>query len=118
MSEISPQDETPLEEIRERRDLIAELKGHITRAHDGDEGALANMETALEQIPSIARKFGNLNLLVEEGFIERTTANDPFRQKSLKVNLVNMREELAGPNASPLEKLGAGSVLLASTPLC
>ncbi len=65
------------------------------------------MDTVLEQIPSIARKFGNLNIMVEEGFIERTAANSPFRQKAVRVSLEAMREELAGPNPSPVERLGA-----------
>jgi hypothetical protein len=107
MGEVSRQDELSPEE---RREALEDLKSLITRGHDGDEEALAKMDTVLERIPSIARKFGNLNVLVEEGFIERTASNSPFRQKSLKINLENMREELAGPNPSPLEVLGAERV--------
>jgi hypothetical protein len=65
------------------------------------------MDTLLEQIPTVARRFGNLNIMVEEGIIERTVSNSPFRQKSLRLTLGQMREELAGPKPSPLEKLGA-----------
>lgn len=107
MSEISPQDGLSPED---RREALTDLKDLITRGHDGDEEALARMDTVLEQIPSIARKFGNLNVMVEEGFIERTAANNPFRQKSLRINLEHMREDLAGPNPSPLEALGAERV--------
>jgi hypothetical protein len=110
MSEVSPQDGGSQEEQRERRDLLDELKGYIEAAHNGNEEAIAHMEQALELIPSIARKWGNLNLMVERGFIERTATNDPVVQKSVKVTLENMREELAGPNPSPLELLGAERV--------
>lgn len=104
MSEINRQAELSPEAQRE---ALTDLKDLITRGHDGDEEALARMDTVLEQIPSIARKFGNLNVMVEEGFIERTATNSPFRQKAVRVSLAEMREELAGPNPSPLEKLGA-----------
>jgi hypothetical protein len=96
--------------LEEQREALTDLKDLITRGHDGDEEALAKMDTVLEQIPSIARKFGNLNVMVEDGFVERTSTNSPFHQKSLKINLENMRGELAGPNPSPLEKLGAERV--------
>ncbi len=68
------------------------------------------MEASLKQIPSIARKFGNPNIMVEQGFIERTSGNNPVKEKSLKITLEQMREELAGPNPSPLERLGAERV--------
>jgi hypothetical protein len=93
-----------------RREFIAELKDHVARAEAGDEGALAELEAALEQAPEIARRFGNLNIMVEEGFVERAAGTSAFRQKSLTVTLANMREELAGPNPSPLESLGAERV--------
>lgn len=108
MSEVSAtQDEMPREE---RRELMAELREHITRVHDGDKEAVEHIERSLELVPSIARKWGNLNLMVERGFIERTATNDPVVQKSVKITLENMREELAGPNPSPLELLGAERV--------
>jgi hypothetical protein len=92
------------------RKLLEELKDHVSRAEDGDEEALAQLEATLEQTPEIARRFGNLNIMVQEGFIERTASNSPFRQKSLTVTLMNMREDLAGANPSPLEQLGAERV--------
>ncbi len=68
------------------------------------------MERSLELIPSIARKFGNLNLWVERGFLERATGGTPVEKKSVTLTLEQMREELAGPNPSPLEILGAERV--------
>jgi hypothetical protein len=93
-----------------RRKLIDELKEHITRVHNGDKDAVADVEKSLELVPAIARKFGNLNLMVEQGFIDRTSVGNPVKQKSLKITLEQMREELAGPNPSPLEILGAERV--------
>jgi hypothetical protein len=108
VSEISQQSEMSPER---RRELIEELRDHIIRAQEGDEEAIANMEASLKQIPSIARRFGNLNLLVEQGFVERASGNNPVKQKSLNITLREMREELAGPNPSPLEKLGVERVV-------
>jgi vacuolar-type H+-ATPase subunit I/STV1 len=92
-AELTPED---------RSEAMADLKDLIARGHDGDEEALARMDTVLEQIPSIARKFGNLNIMVEEGFIERTATNSPFRQKAVRMSLEDMREELAGPTTPHL----------------
>lgn len=108
MSEISRQ--TELSTAEDRREALADLKDLISRGHDGDEEALAKMDTVIEQIPGLARKFGNLNVMVEEGFVERTASNSPFRQKALRANLEDMREDLAGANPSPLERLGAERV--------
>jgi hypothetical protein len=105
---VSPEAEISRED---RRNLIEELKGYIVRAQDGDEEAIALMENSLEQIPSIARKFGSLNLLVDQGFTERASGNDPVKKKSITMTLKQMREELAGPNPSPLETLGAERVV-------
>ena len=107
MSEVSLQEEMTPER---RREIIAELREHITRAHDGDEDAIATVEKSLELIPSIARKWGNLNLWVERGFLERATGGTPVEKKSVTLTLKQMREELAGPNPSPLELLGAERV--------
>ena len=89
-----------------RREALADLRDLVARGHDGDEEALARMDTVLEEIPSIARRFGNLNMMVEEGFVERTASNNPFRQKALRVSLEDMREELAGGNPRPWRRLG------------
>jgi hypothetical protein len=104
VSELNRQNELSPED---RRAAVADLRALVTRGHDGDEEALSKMDTMLEQIPSVARCFGNLNIMVEEGIVERTASNSLFRQKSLRLTLGQMREELAGPNPSPLEKLGA-----------
>jgi hypothetical protein len=108
VSEISLQEDDMSPE--RRRKLIDELKEHITRVHNGDKDAVADVEKSLELVPAIARKFGNLNLMVEQGFIDRTSVANPVKQKSLKITLEQMREELAGPNPSPLEILGAERV--------
>ncbi len=104
---VSTQDDMSPER---RRELITELKEHLQRAHDGDEEAIAEVEKSLELIPSIARKWGNLNLWVEQGFLERATGGTPVEKKSVTLTLKQMREELAGPNPSPLELLGAERV--------
>jgi hypothetical protein len=107
VSEVSTQHDMSPER---RRELIDELKEHLTRVHVVDEDAIADMEKSLELIPAIARKFGNLNLMVEQGFVDRTSVGNPVKQKSLKITLEQMREELAGSNPSPLEILGAECV--------
>ena len=105
MSEVvSPQDGMSPEE---RREIIEQLRAHMLRVHEGDEDAIADMERSLELIPSIARKFGNLNILVEQGFVERSSGGNPVKRKSVTLTLEQMREDLAGPNPSPLEILGA-----------
>lgn len=95
---------------QERRESVAELRALVERAQGGDEEALSEIDTVIKRVPAVARAFGNLNVMVEEGFIERTAADSPFRQKAVKATLEGMRQDLAGPNPSPLEKLGAERV--------
>jgi hypothetical protein len=92
---------------QERRESVAELRALVERAQGGDEEALSEIDTVIKRVPALARAFGNLNVMVEEGFIERTAADSPFRQKAVKATLEGMRQDLAGPNPSPLKKLGA-----------
>ncbi len=98
------------QDLMEQREALEDLRDLIGRGNDGDEDALARMDDVLAKIPSIARRYGNLNIMVEQGFVERTNTNAPFRQKALKLALEAMREELAGGNASPLEWLGVERV--------
>jgi hypothetical protein len=104
VSELNQHSESTPEE---RREALTDLKDLVSRGLDADPEALAKMDTVLEQIPSLVQKFGNLNIIVEEGFVKRAADNTPFRQKALRVNLEDMREDLAGANPSPLERLGA-----------
>ncbi len=92
MSEISQQTEEL--SLEDRRAAVADLRDLVMRGHDGDEEAIAKMDTLLKEIPTVARKFGNLNIMVEEGVIERTLSGNPFRQKALRLTLEQLREKL------------------------
>jgi hypothetical protein len=86
---------------QERRESVAELRALVERAQGGDEQALSEIDTVIKRVPAVARAFGNLNVMVEEGFIERTAADSPFRQKAVKATLEGMRQDLAGARTSP-----------------
>jgi hypothetical protein len=91
----------------ERRDLLIELRGTVSRAQEGDEEALSKIEEIIKQTPSFARHFSDLNDRAERGYIEGVAGSDPLTQKSLPVRLEDMRSDLAGPNPSSLEQLCA-----------
>ena len=76
----------------------------IDRAQDGDEEALPLLRKVLDEEPRVARII-DLARNVEHSFIEKLSGNDVFTQEAIPRNLNTMREEIAGENPSPLERL-------------
>ena len=80
------------------------LMALIDRAQDGDEEALPVLRRVLDEEPGVAR-IVDLARNVERSIIEKMSGDDVFTQEALPRNLKEMREEIAGENPSPLERL-------------
>jgi hypothetical protein len=80
------------------------LMALIDRAQDGDKNALPVLRRVLDEAPRIAR-FVDLARDVERSIIKRVSGDDVFTQEAIPRNLKTMREEIAGENPSPLERL-------------
>ena len=94
-----------------RHELLDELIGCVAQAQDGDEEALGHVGKILEEVPHFAQILGDLARDAERAFIERTSGGDPVTEKALLVQLENMRQEVAAPATSPLERLLAERIV-------
>jgi len=92
--------ESTSELIEDRGKLMA----LIDRAQDGDEDALPALRKVLDEAPRIAR-FVDLARNVERSIVKKMSDDDVFTQEAIPRNLKAMREEIAGENPSPLERL-------------
>lgn len=98
-----PQVEDPAElaNLAENKNKLMDV---IDMAQDGDEEALALLKRVLDEAPRLARII-NLAKDVERGIVEKIASDDVFAQETLPRNLKVMRQEIAGENPSPLERL-------------
>ncbi len=94
-----------------RRTGLDQLQGWVERAQNGDEEALAKIRQMLNEVPHLAQYFGDLARLGERSFIKRLYGDDLLVQEALPPQLKGMREELAGPDPSPLERLLAERIV-------
>ena len=74
----------------------------VRRAANGDESAFVELREVLEN-KQVAEMLGNLSRRIEGQLIENVGRNDPLLREGLPRKLQHMREELAGPNSTPLE---------------
>ena len=94
-----------------RRELLDELKGCVERAQDGDEEALFKVREILKEAPRLARIFVDLANIAQRSLVQRFSGDDPLVQEAIPPQLKAKREELAGPEPSPLEQLLAERIV-------
>jgi hypothetical protein len=92
-------------------ELLDKLRGVVSRAHDGDEEALGHVGKILQEVPDFAQILGDLARDAEHAFIQRASGGDPLIEQALRVQLENMRQEVAGATTSPLERLLAERIV-------
>ena len=94
-----------------RCELLDELKSAVAQAQHGDEEAFSKVGQLLMEFPLLARKFVDLARTVERSYIKRISGDSPLVQEALPPQLQGMREELAGPEPSALERLLAERIV-------
>jgi hypothetical protein len=94
-----------------RRELLDDLKGCLVQAQAGDEEALTKVREILKEAPRLARIFVDLAKVAEHSFVKRVSGDNPLVQEAIPPQLKAKREELAGPEPSPLEKLLAERIV-------
>jgi hypothetical protein len=104
-------DEQETMTLARRYELLDELIGCVAQAQDGDEEALRHVGKILQEVPDLAQILSDLARDAERAFIERTSGGDPLIKKALLVQLENMRQEVAGTAAPPLERLLAERIV-------
>jgi hypothetical protein len=96
---------TPAARIEKERKLEADLLAMVKRANKGDKSALASVREMLKG-PRGADIFGgDLARQAELSFIENAGGDQLVFKEALGRKLEILRDELAGPNPTPLERL-------------
>ena len=83
----------------------------LERAQDGDAAAMAEVRAILDANPSAWNELGDLARATEGAQLKLVCGDDlPFRE-GLTKRLGRLRDELAGPDCSPLERLLAERIV-------
>ena len=76
----------------------------LTRAQKGDESTLPILRKFL-MTPVAAEIYGNLAAVIEKTLVEAAAGKNLLFREALTRKLVLLREELAGPSPTPVERL-------------
>ena len=96
---------TPAAKIEKEQKRDADLIAMVKRANKGDKSALASVREMLNR-PRGADLFGgNLAYQAELSLIENVGGDQLVFKEALGRKLAVLRDELAGPNPTPLERL-------------
>jgi hypothetical protein len=110
-----PPDLPPMtkEELKARRDRLGRLDELVIRAKKGDKKAVPEIREILKGSPELAWRTMNFARFAEWHFINRMFKDENLASREvLERQLAAMREEIAGANPSPLERLLAERIVL------
>ena len=93
------------------RALIARIEAATKQADHGDQAALALVAQVFDVVPSVWDAYGDLAAAAEAAVVDLWSADSTLKKEGLRRRLAAMRVELAGPEASPLERLLAERVV-------
>jgi hypothetical protein len=101
------------EEAEERREIIERLNDLTKKALKGNRKVVPEIRQILERNPELAWRLANLANAAERLLIGKVTEEkDLATEEILEHQLDLMRQEVAGENASPLERLLAERVVV------
>ena len=91
---------------------LEKLRGLLGKAEKGDKNAVPEIRQILDERPDLAWQFVDVAQAAEEALIEKMTGEEDLAVKEImRCQLKAMREEIAGENPSPLERLLAERVV-------
>ena len=85
-----------------------EIMELVKRAEQGEQTALAGIREMFDREPSLCNALGDLARLAEESLITVITVasgDNPLTKESLQYKLRGLKEELAGPSPTPVERM-------------
>ena len=92
---------------------IEKLRDLLGKAHKGEEDTVPKIRQILSEHPDLARQFADVARIAEDALIEvMTNEQDLAATELIRCQLEAMREEIAGENSSPLERLLSDRVVL------
>lgn len=86
-------------------EVIINLRKLIELAREGRKEVLPVLQRALDQQPSLWESTGNLAQQVQSNWLELLGGQDLFIKEAMGRHAAALREELAGPDATALERL-------------
>jgi hypothetical protein len=100
-------------EMEARRDWPGRLDELVKKAKKGDKKAMPEIRQILKESPQLAWRIMNFARFAEWHFINEMFKDENLASKEvMKRQLAAMREEIAGANPSPLERLLAERIVL------
>jgi hypothetical protein len=100
--------ENPSSEIMR---VAAEMEIVVKQADRGDQNALLATRRLFDMLPNLWDVYGNLADAAEGALVDLYAGQSVVTREALRKRLAEMRVELAGPQASPLEKLSVERVV-------
>jgi hypothetical protein len=99
-------------ELEESEKAVEKLRDLLRLAKKDQEDAMPKIRQILSEHPDLAWRFVHLGHMGEDILIERMTREGDLATKELfRCQLEAMREEIAGENPSPLERLLAERIV-------
>jgi hypothetical protein len=99
-------------EMEESGKTVEKLRDLLRLAQQGEEDAVPQIRQILNEHPDLAWRFVDVAQFAEDALIENMTREENLAAKELiRCQLKAMREEIAGENPSPLERLLAERVV-------
>jgi hypothetical protein len=89
----------------------AELRALVQAAQAGDPSALPRIREILDQRPEVWHHVGDLATLAERAWITVLAADHPVAVESMKRTVAEMKADLAGDNATRIERLLVDQVI-------
>jgi hypothetical protein len=84
---------------------VDEIRNLLRRAESGDETALPVVRKEMDLFPKLASQCGDLARIAQHELISVMSGKNLLMKEALPRKLEAMREELAGPTPTPLEKI-------------
>jgi len=101
------------EEKEAHRDKVGRLEELVEKAGKGDKKPLPEIRKILKESPELAWQLMDVGRVAEWRYTEIMLKEEDFGLKEvLRCQLAAMREEIAGDNPSPLERLLAERIVL------
>ena len=99
-------------ELEESEKTLEKLHDLLRLAEKGQEDAVPEIRQILNEHPDLAWRFVDVAQIAEDALIEKMTREEDLATKEiLRCQLEAMREEIAGENPSPLERLLAERIV-------
>ena len=98
--------------VEESGKTVEKLQDLLRLAEKGQEDAVPEIRQILNEHPDLALRFVDVAQIAEDALIEKMTREEDLATKEiLRCQLEAMREEIAGENPSPLERLLAERIV-------